>query len=209
MPRSKELDICHAEDSPTRTYYEKNADRYFESTLDVDMSALYERFLRYLPEGGRILDTGSGSGRDTLFFLERGYSVEAFDASPKLAELSSRLTGIQTKIMRFQDITATEKYDGIWACAALLHVREKGLPKVLTQFARALKVGGAIYMSFKLGGGERFGKEGRFFTDMDKDRLLTLVKNEPSLNLKEVWITSGEDVFRGKDAWLNAIAVRE
>ena len=209
MPHSKKLGRCLSEKSSTRTYYEENAFRYFESTLDVDMSALYERFLKYLPKGGRILDVGSGSGRDTLAFLKRGYSVVAFDASPKLAELSSRLTGVKTKVKRFEDLAEVEVYDGIWACAALLHVHEKELPKILSKLVCALKVGGALYMSFKLGSGERIDGDGRFFTDMDEHRFSQLLQHEPRLTLKEVWITKGEDAFSGKDTWLNAIAVRE
>jgi len=204
----KEANRCQPEDSSNRSYYDKNAANYVKSTQEVDMSALYKRFIRYLPKGGRILDVGSGSGRDTLAFLKRGHSVEAFDASPMLAKLSSQITGIETKVMRFEELKEVEKYDGIWACASLLHVREKDLPIIVSQLARALRVGGAIYMSFKLGPGERISMDGRFFTDMDEARLSLLIKCEPMLDLEEIWITEGEDLFKGQDIWLNAISVK-
>jgi SAM-dependent methyltransferase len=209
MQRRDKADTWLSERESTAAYYERNAARYSESTLNVDMSALYQRFLGYVPVGGWILDAGSGSGRDTLAFLKRGYRVQAFDASPTLAALSTRVTGVETKVMRFEDLAEVEKYDGIWACAALLHVRHANLPKVLARFARALKDHGVIYMSFKLGNGERIDEMGRFFTDMNKHTISQLVENEPRLNLAEVWITNGEDTLSGKEIWLNAIVVRK
>jgi membrane protein involved in colicin uptake len=48
------------------SFYDQNADSFIEQTADVDMSNLYARFCRLLPDGGSILDAGSGSGRDAL-----------------------------------------------------------------------------------------------------------------------------------------------
>lgn len=194
--------------SSAERYYERNALRYFNSTVKADLSALYERFLRYVQVGGRILDAGSGSGRDTLAFLKSGYTVDAFDSSPALAELSSRLTGIGTQVMRFEELEEVERYDGIWACAALLHVPQKQLPDVMARLVHALKHGGALYLSFKLGPGERLAEDGRFFTDMDELRLTRLIETTRGLALKEMWITGGEDSFKGQDTWVNVIAVK-
>ena len=45
-------------------YYEINAKRYAKETFPADMSEQYKRFLPLLREYARILDVGSGSGRD-------------------------------------------------------------------------------------------------------------------------------------------------
>ena len=55
----------------TITYYDEHAKEYVQRTLDVDLSHLYDRFLKHIPPGGHILDAGSGSGRDTLYFLNK------------------------------------------------------------------------------------------------------------------------------------------
>ena len=68
-----------------------------------------------LPVGSRILDFGCGSGRDTKYFLEKGYRVEATDGSAELCKLASAFTGIEVKEMLFQDLDASGKYKGIWA----------------------------------------------------------------------------------------------
>lgn len=192
----------------TLDYYERNAESYFNATRDADLSALYMRFTERLPRGAHILDAGSGSGRDTLAFLQRGYTVSPFDSSPALSELSTRLTGVKTRVLRFQELEDEEQYEGIWACASLLHVSETELPDAIARLVRALKPGGLLYMSFKHGAGERVTEDGRFFTDMTGSRLRCVLSAIPSVKLEELWITAGEGKFQGKGEWLNALVVK-
>jgi 2-polyprenyl-3-methyl-5-hydroxy-6-metoxy-1,4-benzoquinol methylase len=134
-------------------YYDRNAVRFAADTADLDMSALYERFLQHLPPGGRILDAGCGVGRDALAFAERGYSVTAFDASAEMVRLARERVGSRAEVlhMRFEDVASQEEFDGIWACASLLHVPAADFPSVAARLAWALRPRGAWYMSFKLG----------------------------------------------------------
>lgn len=196
------------EEKATSEYYERNAQTYFETTLRVDMSALYSRFLRHVAPGGRILDAGSGSGRDTLAFLQRGYKVEAFDASPALCALSAQLTGVEVQVLRFRDFDSPPRYNGIWSCASLLHVPKKELKDAVRRLIGALKPGGALYVSFKHGTDERISADGRFYLDMDVKFLRQLFKNFPNMTLAEVWLSAGEGTHQGKDEWLNAIALK-
>jgi SAM-dependent methyltransferase len=189
----------------TFQYYDGNAETYFRTTCDTDLSALYEHFLRRLPKGARILDAGSGSGRDTLAFLRRGYAVSAFDSSPALCELSARLAQVRTRLLRFQELDDYEEYDGIWACASLLHLPEAELSDAISRLVRALKPGGVLYMSFKHGSGERVTEDGRLFTDMTESRLRRILEALPDVKLEELWITAGEGQFKGQGEWLNAL----
>ncbi len=197
------------EQAQTLEYYERNAESYFKATRDADLSVLYEHFTRRLPEGARILDAGSGSGRDTLAFLQRGYAVSAFDSSPALCELSTRLTGVRTRVLRFQQLEDEDQYDGIWACASLLHVPEAELPDAIARLIRALKPRGVLYMSFKHGAGERVTEDGRFFADMTDSRLRRILQALPDAKLEELWITTGEGQFQGQGEWLNALVSRQ
>jgi hypothetical protein len=72
--------------------------------------------------------------------------------------------------MRFVDVGWREEFDGIWACASLLHTPAADFPGVAARLAAALRIGGAWYMSFKLGHGERVAG-GRRFTDRTEDTL--------------------------------------
>jgi SAM-dependent methyltransferase len=187
-------------------YYQQNAQRFFEETVDVDMSAVYQPFLALLKPGARILDAGCGSGRDTKAFSELGYVADAFDASAELAERAERLIGRPVEVMRFQELTAVEQYDGIWCCASLLHVPEKELPDVMALLAKALKPGGVWYISFKYGAGERV-KDGRRFTDMNEDRLRGIASALTDVHLKDIWTTGDRRPDRD-DVWVNGLVVK-
>ena len=58
--------------------------RYAEETFSADMSEQYTRFLPLLREQARILDVGSGSGRDACYFQKQGYQVTALEPSKNL-----------------------------------------------------------------------------------------------------------------------------
>jgi SAM-dependent methyltransferase len=192
----------------TQSFYEENAKNYFESTVAIDVSGLRERFVTYIPAGGLILDAGSGSGRDTLAFRALGYEVEAFDASPALAELSTRLTGIQTQVRRFENFNEQARFDGIWACASLLHVPEEGLPDALVRLNRALRSRGALYVSFKEGVGECTVPDGRRFTNLTIQRLKLLLSSLPSVLIRDIWAYRAQNSSKESEEWVNAIATK-
>ena len=81
----------------TIEYYNQNADMFAQGTRLVDFTVVQERFAKMLPVDSRILDFGCGSGRDTKYFLEKGYRVEATDGSSELCKLASAFTGIEVK----------------------------------------------------------------------------------------------------------------
>jgi SAM-dependent methyltransferase len=193
----------------TTAYYDRHAQAYFNATRSVNMSALYEQFLPYVPPGGRILDAGSGSGRDTFAFVQMGYDVDAFDASASLAELSSRLTGVKTQVVRFQEFESGPVYDGIWACASLLHVSPQELEGALGKLVRAMKPDAALYVSVKHGNGQRTASDGRLFVDLNRAQLGSLFARFRDLTLSKVWVSGGEGLLQGKDEWLNAIALKD
>lgn len=192
----------------TDRYYREQALAYSEATLGVDMSVVYGRFLGYLPKPAKILDAGSGSGRDTLAFMNLGYDVDAFDASPELCALSAKLTGMPTRVQRFQDFESEPLYDGIWACASLLHVQTDELQDVFRRLIRGLKQGGALYNSFKHGIEERCSEDGRFYQDMDEARLHAVLSCIPDANPAEIWFSHGEGSWGGRDVWINSIIVK-
>lgn len=189
----------------TIKYYEKHARAYADKTQCVDMGKVYDRFLNYVPSDGTILDAGSGSGRDTLAFVGRSYEVEALDASPTLAALSTQLTGVPTKVCRFQELDIVHRYDGIWACASLLHLKKGELVDAFERLQRALNPNGILYASFKEGTEERIAFDGRWFTDMNEERLHHIIKDIPQLSIIDIWLTPGEGSFYGQGEWINML----
>lgn len=187
----------------TSQYYNQNSEDFFNSTVSADVSPLYEHFLKYIPEKGRILDFGCGSGRDTKSFLSKGYQVDAIDGSEELCRLARLHTGINVRCMDFFDLDEKEKYDAIWACASVIHVPSKRLPILLAKMQDAIVRGGIIFVSFKHSDfeGER---NGRFFADMTAEKLHDLLRENNTLSIVEEWYS--EDVRSDKDqSWYSVI----
>lgn len=184
-------------------YYNNNAESFAEQTQNVDMDSLYQPFLAHVPAQGLILDLGCGSGRDSLSFLNKGYKVEAADYSEVLVKKASQLTGLDVRHESFYDLNENEKYDGVWACASLLHCERSRLPDVMTKITQALKVQGICYMSFKYGDQDR-EKDGRTFTDLDERRAEYLLSQIANIELVKQWITIDKRPDR-TEKWLNVL----
>ena len=121
-----EEEFCLKQEKSDNTikYYEEHAEEFAANTINADMEEIRRRFLAYLPERARILDFGCGTGRDTRAFLELAYEVTALDGSESMCRIASDFTGTPVRCMNFLDYTPAdgEYYDGIWACASLLHL---------------------------------------------------------------------------------------
>lgn len=190
--------------SSTLAYYNNNAQTFSDSTLNVDMSALYLEFLPYVAQNGHVLDAGCGSARDAAFFKAQGFTVSAFDASPKLAELASSYLQQPVAIKTFQELKCINKYDGIWCCASLLHVPKAELPQVFLNLQNALKPNGVLYVSFKYGTQERV-HNGREFTDLNEQLLSTLLNQYTQLRIIKHWQSVDQRPGRESEVWLNAL----
>lgn len=189
---------------PTIEYYNLNAKNFIENTQNVDMHQAQDSFLRLLNENALILDFGCGSGRDTRYFLDKGYQVTATDGSAELCRLASAFTGIEVKEMLFGELDDINTYDGIWACSSILHLPKNELLLVIRKMCVALKESGIIYTSFKYGDfeGER---NGRHFTDFTEDGFQDFIKEVPEIMIVENWITGDVRPGRGGEKWLNLI----
>ncbi|MFI8620889.1 class I SAM-dependent methyltransferase [Marinomonas sp. NPDC078689] len=188
----------------TLTFYNQNAQDFTDSTIDVDMSALYREFLPTITPNGHILDAGCGSARDAAYFKQQGFRVSAFDASEELAALASQHLQQTVEVNTFQQLDSVNQYDGIWCCASLLHVSKAELPQVFLNLQNALKPNGVLYVSFKYGTQERV-HNGREFTDLNETALTSLIDACPQLNLIKHWQSADQRPGRESESWLNAL----
>lgn len=188
----------------TLDYYHNNAQKFVSGTLDVEFTETQDKFLSYLPEKSMILDFGCGSGRDTRYFLSKGYKVDAIDGSETLCKIATDNTGIKVQQMLFSQLDENEKYDGIWACASVLHLTKEELKTVLSKMIRAVKTNGYIYVSFKYGEFEGYRGE-RYFTDFTEDTFYRFLTFVSGIKLIDEWISSDVRPGRGDEKWLNLI----
>ncbi len=188
----------------TLDYYNTFHKDFITNTLEANASELHHSFLKYLPKGASILDLGCGSGRDSKVFINLGYKVCALDGSKELCKFASEYIGQQVICKTFDEINFKEEFDGIWACASLLHIPYKDLPNIFKKLSKALKQEGHLYASFKYGDfeGER---KGRYFTDLTEERLKQLLEPFDKLEIVETTITSDIRKGREEEKWLNVM----
>ncbi|MBR4470818.1 MAG: class I SAM-dependent methyltransferase [Erysipelotrichaceae bacterium] len=188
----------------TINYYNKNAKDYFDSTVNADMSDVYQKFLKYLPKHAYILDIGCGSGRDSKFFLSQRYKVEAIDGSEELCQLASEYIGQKVNNIKFNELDYEDMFDGIWACASLLHVKKEEIEDVIRRLYKALKHNGVFYVSFKYGESDRIQGE-RYFNDMNESSVKELLKG---FEIMELWLSDDVRPERS-DRWINIICEKK
>ena len=199
-----DLDSMSGISNDTLTYYEKNATSFADITKSVDFTSVQERFLKHIPVGGRFLDFGCGAGRDTKYFLEKGYKVDAVDGSEKLCRIASEYAGIKVERMLFLELDADNIYDGIWACSSILHLPKKELKDVFEKMIRATKDSGYIYTSFKYGEFEGARNE-RYFTDFTERSFDAFLSEISGVQIIDEWVTADVRPGRGDEKWLNII----
>ena len=189
-------------DKRTLDYYNTKAKDFVSGTVDVVFTEIQDIFLGYIPLGGKILDFGCGSGRDTKYFLSKGYDVDATDGSEELCKIASEYAGVQVKQLLFEELDKVEVYDGIWACASILHVEKNQLPGIMKKIAIATKTGGVVYVSFKYGDFEGV-RNGRFFTYLTEETFGELLGEVPGLVIEKLWVSADVRAERGEERWLN------
>lgn len=186
-------------------YYKDHSQEYISNTFCCDMSEQYCLFEKPLKAKGTILDIGFGSGRDSLYFKSKGYTVYSIDPEESFVKHAKEIGLENVYQLKAEEIGFAGVFDGIWACASLLHVPSDSLNEVFRKCSTALKPEGIMYVSFKQGDfeGER---DGRFYLDMTEAKLSGFLSNT-GLKIQEAKVT--KDVRKDcDDVWLNAILVK-
>lgn len=186
-------------------YYNKYAVKVFEDTVNEDMGEIRQEFLDLLEEGDTILDLGCGSGRDSLMFYDLGYDVTPLDGSEEMCKLAQIHTDLDVLHMDFDELDFDEAFDGVWACASLVHVPKAEMPGILGKIAAALTDKGILYMSLKMGDFEGFRGE-RYFSDYTEDSAAGLLRNNGRFEPVRIWTTDDVRSAHAGGRWVNVLA---
>ena len=193
----------------TIEYYNKNAETYFEQTVESNLQVVYDEFLSRIPDNSYILDFGCGSGRDSKFFIENGYKVKAIDGSIEMCKLASKYINQDVECMKFEELDEENIYDGVWACSSIVHVEKEKLPNILNKMIKALKQNGVIFVSFKKGTGYEI-KEGKYYNFLVKEEFEKILEN---LNTNVKIIDYRENISNSKrpkaSEWSNIFFQKE
>ena len=182
----------------TNRYYSSNSQEYVSSTLGVNMQEHYDRFLPYLQKGANILDVGFGSGRDIAYFTNLGYNVTGIDIVEEFVAMATN-NGYNAHLADFHILPYSNVFDGVWACASLLH--SDNLPLAFNSINKALKEDGIAYVSMKLGSGTAI-ENGRFYQYVDENSLKKLC-DESNFSIVSTYFSN--DLLNRNNCWINAV----
>ena len=189
-------------------YYNRYAVPYYEETVDASMEEVMKPFVELLSEeseNAEVLDLGCGSGRDTLLLEEYGFYVTPMDGSEEMCKLAEVNTDKEVLQMTYDEMEFDDVFDGIWACASLIHLTEDEMRKVMKKLVQALKENGVLY--FSVHKGDRDGiYHGRYFHDYNRRELQSLMEEYPELEVVDIWTTQDVRSEKSDKLWLNVLA---
>ncbi len=170
--------------NPTIETYDKYAQIYDEEVVEFWANfpqTFINKFVSALP-GKRVLNLGSGSGRDAILLRAQGLEVICVDASKAMVEMTKGL-GFESHQTTFADLSFPEaSFDGVWAYTSLIHIPKNDAQKVIAHVHSMLKPDGAFVMGAIEGDAagmvERKTMPGtmRYFKNYSKDELRELIE---------------------------------
>jgi SAM-dependent methyltransferase len=195
-------------DPATLAFYAAQAPTYVTARPEmVDPHLL--AFLDQLPCGASILELGCGGGRDAAEMMRRGFDVDMTDGVAAMAAQAEAYVGKPVRVMRFDELTAIDRYDAVIANAALLHVPKAGLPDIVGRIWRALKPGGLHMATYKTGGGEGYDEHGRYYNRPSQDELTQAYELAGHWSALDIEAFMGEGHFSKPSAWLKIIVQKQ
>ncbi len=170
-----------------------------------------EDFAERLGAGARVLEIGSGGGRDAALMEELGLRVRRTDITPAFVTLL-REQGHEADVLDplHDDVSSSVgPYAAVWANASLLHVGRDDLTTTLARLATVCRPGALLRISLKEGDGEGWSTHGsvthrRHFTYWRAQALRQVVHDAG-------WRDIGVGHQRGTkddDSWLEVRALR-
>lgn len=161
-------------DAETIAFYTVHADEYGKAWGERASPAL-TAFIDALPQGAQVLDLGCGAGHASVHMAAAGLRPDPVDASPGMVRATAA-KGLPARRMRFEQLRASDAYDGVWANFSLTHAAPKDLPHHLAAIAQALRPGGILHIGMKTGNGPYRDRLGRLYHLIATKDLAALLK---------------------------------
>lgn len=192
-------------------YYEKHAIDYFWKTFHQDLGRMWSKFLQNLSCNAKIIDLGSGSGRDVAHFARRGFNSIGIDASFNLTSIASRITRQPFVIGDIRSLPFREdSFDAAWSLGSLLHMERVQVAPVLQQLCRILRSEALFFTALKKGSGEFTDYSGRVNVLYTSDEWASLLAdaNFEILDLEEVVeLREASNGHKEEITWIESIAI--
>lgn len=183
-------------------FYNERARVYYDNTVELDMSEALDEFISLLPENCPVLDLGCGSGRDSLYLIEDGFDVTAMDGSVELCGLAEIHIGQDVLCMQYEDMQFESVFDGVWACASLVHIPKNEIDNILYKIIKSLRPNGILYMSLKYGDYSGI-KDGIYYSEYRSKEIRNIMNGYKNLELLKIYKTNDIREQRKDEQWIN------
>jgi len=183
--------------------YDHTASSFATRWWNVHLDQALDSFSGRLKAQARVLDLGCGPGRDIALLRKRGHDVIGLDRSQGMIQEAQQRVGGKLIYGDMRNLPFSESLDGVWLCAALLHLPRADALPTLKEVWRVLRKGGVLYVSVQCGdGGQWSDSEGgrRFFTYFRLEEMRSLAV-EAGYSVPEIWLNS-----LGHSTWIHLIA---
>jgi 2-polyprenyl-3-methyl-5-hydroxy-6-metoxy-1,4-benzoquinol methylase len=189
----------------TFSHYETHAASLIENSRLSNHTEWCQPFAALLSPHAHILDAGCGAGYASQYFLQQGYRVTAFDASEPLVQFATQLIQQPVYHLKYEEIDFESQFEGIWACASLLHVPRLHMAQVIHKLAVALKDNGILYANFVYGEKE-ISRGGILFNDYTEEQFGAVLEAELQLQPLRMWKSLDLPPIRPDREWLHILA---
>jgi ubiquinone/menaquinone biosynthesis C-methylase UbiE len=166
-------------DPQTIDTYNKIAEAYDDETINF-WKSFSRTFINKFVElsGNKIINIGSGPGRDSQLLQQAGKEVVCVDASEAMIKLSSA-RGLESVLAEFDRLPfKNESFDAAWSYTALLHVPKQAISTSLKEIFRVLKPSGIFALGLIEGDTEEYRTSHydmpRWFSYYQKDEVVNL-----------------------------------
>ena len=192
--------------------YNKTAEKYIQTSpqkVSAQLGSWIDKNLSNLDKSAKILEIGSGSGKDADYIESRGYTIQLTDASQGFVDYL-RAKGKTARLLNAITDDLGLGYDMVFADAVFVHFTQSETDLVIKKIYKSLNQSGRLAFSLKAGSDEettnRKINETRYFRywqPADIKEVLKIV-GFASIEIQVI------DDYRGKARpdWLLIIAVK-
>ncbi|MEM7068122.1 MAG: class I SAM-dependent methyltransferase [Pseudomonadota bacterium] len=158
-------------DKETIAVYDDEVDKYAKVVSTDTPHKMLQLFASKLGKSDKVLDLGCGPANFSAWMRDQGLDVDPVDASSEMVRHANDTYDINARVGMFDDLDATDHYDGVWASFSLLHAAKQDFPRHLHQIHTALKPNGIFYIGMKLGEQAKRDELGRLYSYYQEDEL--------------------------------------